>query len=274
MQLPGVVRTGVALTQGGGRRLRFTTNERVSTGVVDWCEVDAYDDVPLNKTVRTGQHVAGTLADLSARYPEYVGRQAPHTSAITTVALSAHGRILGGVVLYYGAPQPFDEAQLDTLQALGRELGDALDAVRRGRSALTRRLDEEPLPAGAVAAIHSVAADPRAVRAARQFVRHTLTDWQVDPDTMGAAVLCVSELVTNAIIHSDTGCEVRLLLRGSVLTATVRDAGTAAPRPDSSPEDLLAIRGRGLQLVNALSVRWGSAADEFGTTVWCELDVA
>ena len=52
--LPGVGRVGFALTEGGGRRLRFTASDRSDDARVDWCHIDAYDDVPLTSVVRTG----------------------------------------------------------------------------------------------------------------------------------------------------------------------------------------------------------------------------
>ena len=57
--LARVHRAGLVLPDGGGRRLRFTANDRVNDGTVDWCHIDAYDDVPLNTAVRTGQPVLG-----------------------------------------------------------------------------------------------------------------------------------------------------------------------------------------------------------------------
>ncbi|MCW2772326.1 MAG: ATP-binding region ATPase domain protein [Nocardioides sp.] len=59
--LPGVVRVGIAPTEGGGRRLRFLAADAGDAGdkagddTVEWCHVDAYDDVPLMAVVRTGE---------------------------------------------------------------------------------------------------------------------------------------------------------------------------------------------------------------------------
>jgi anti-sigma regulatory factor (Ser/Thr protein kinase) len=86
-------------------------------------------------------------------------------------------------------------------------------------------------------------------------------------------VLCVSELVTNAVIHSRTTCSVRMVLEGDVLTTKVHDHGV---RDLGSPEPLddpLRVHGRGLQLVEALASRWGYELDEEGTTVWFVLDL-
>jgi anti-sigma regulatory factor (Ser/Thr protein kinase) len=273
VSLPGVLRTGVALTEGGGRRLLFMPSDRTSTSALEWCDLDAYEDVPLNTTVRTGRPVIGTLDDLSGRYPDFVDRQSPEVLGIASVPLSASGQILGGIVLYYGALQTFDDQHLESLQRMGSELGETLVAAREARTVLGWEPDTETLPTGAVGATQVVSADLRCVRLAREFVRSTLTEWDVDPDTTHTAVLCVSELVTNAIIHTDAGCELRLVLLDAVLRVSVRDTGTATARLGSGSESVLAVRGRGLQLVDALSTRWGSELSASGLTVWCDLSV-
>ena len=131
------------------------------------------------------------------------------------------------------------------------------------------------MPHGALAATYSVAADPRTVGPARQFVLGTLTAWGIDGDTVDKVTLCLSELVTNAVIHTDAGCELRVVLDRGVLTTTVRDGGSSAVVDLSTVRlDPLAVHGRGLQLVDAVSTRWGSELDAVGTTVWFVLEPA
>jgi anti-sigma regulatory factor (Ser/Thr protein kinase) len=273
-ELPGVVRTGVALTEGGGRQFLFTASDRDAEQRMDWCEVDAYEDLPLNNAIRTGELVVGPLEDLSKSYADFVGRQSPDVRGLASVPLLAAGQILGGFIVFYASPQPFDAPQLAVLRDLGERLGEELSRPQPGDTLPIPSLASEPVPAGARVATHVVAAAPREVRLARQFVRTTLADWGIEGDTLFTAVLCASELVTNALIHSEAGCEIRVLLRDDVLTATVRDAGTRADAPSTSGRDPLAVRGRGLQLVEALSERWGSELNPSGMTVWCELAVA
>ena len=80
-EVPGVHRSGLALAEGGGRRLLFTASDRDNELGVDWCEVPAYEDVPLNLSVRTGEQVVGSLDDLAGRYPVFTGRQTASTCA-------------------------------------------------------------------------------------------------------------------------------------------------------------------------------------------------
>ena len=284
-QSPAVQRVGLALVEGGGRRLSFTASDRDRRHVTDWCELDAYADVPLNNTVRTGRPIAGSLDRLAGRYADFVSRQDAATCAVAAVPLVAAGQIMGGFVLYFDAVQPFDVPQVAELARLGEELGERLREGQKSRTLAHRSLAEEPMPDGARVATHRAAGDPRAVAGARRFVQEALDAWQVEGDAADVAVLCVSELVTNAVIHAVAGCEVRLVLHDDVLTLSVRDGGAAVPltpsssgeptdRPSHQPsDDPLDAQGRGLQLVEMLTTRWGSELDADGMTVWCELDL-
>jgi anti-sigma regulatory factor (Ser/Thr protein kinase) len=274
-QVAGVRRAGLALAEGGGRRLLFCASDRDNDRSVDWCEIDAYDHVPLNHSVRTGETVVGSLDDLAGRYPAFTSRQTEKSRALASLPIFAAGHIQGGYVLFYDAPQRFDRRQLTRLEDLGARLGADLRRVQSTTIHASRSLEDEPLPHGALAASYSVAADPRAVAAARHFVLGTLAAWGIDGDTVDRATLCLSELVTNAMIHTDAGCELRVVLDRGVLTTTVRDGGSSLVVDLSRVAvDPLAVHGRGLRLVDALSTRWGSELDAVGTTVWFVLEPA
>ena len=274
-QVSGVHRVGLALAEGGGRRLLFCASDRDNDRTVDWCEIDAYDHVPLNHSVRTGEAVVGSLDDLPGRYPAFVDRQSSTVMALASLPILAAGHIQGAYVLFYDAPQRFDRRQLSELEDVGTRLGADLRRVQRTTTHLGRSLADEPIWHGARAANYSVAADPRAVAAARHFVLEALAAWGVDGDTVDRTILCLSELVTNAMIHTDAGCQLRVVLDRGVLTTTVRDGGSSVVVDLSSVTvDPLAVHGRGLQLVEALSTRWGSELDAVGMTVWFVLEPA
>jgi anti-sigma regulatory factor (Ser/Thr protein kinase) len=274
-QVPGVHRVGLALAEGGGRRLLFAASDRDNEPSVDWCEVDAYEDVPLNHSVRTGQAVAGSLQDLASRYRAFTDRQGPKTYALASLPIVAAGHVQGGYALFYDTPQRFDRSQLTELEELGARLGADLRRVQRATTHASRSFEDEAVPPGADVATYSVAADPRAVAAARHFVRNTLAAWGVERNRVDTAVLCLSELVTNAIMHTDAGCDLRLVLDWGVLTTTVRDGGsTVVVDPSSLTVDPLAVHGRGLQIVDTLSTRWGSELDAVGMSVWFVLEPA
>jgi anti-sigma regulatory factor (Ser/Thr protein kinase) len=272
--LPGVRRVGLALAEGGGRRLRFTASDRGGATVPDWCLVDAYDDVPLNAAVRTGQVVGGGLDDLEDHFPDFVARQREAGSvALAAVPLVAGGQTVGGYLLYFDRPPDLDQGHRRELARIGRELGTRLRRAQRGEGRRPTAADD-PAPVGALVAEHVVAPEPQAVREARQFLRGALQEWGVDEETIDTAVLCLSELVTNAVIHSHAGCVVQVLLEDGVLTTTVRDAGSTEDATPEALDDPLVVHGRGLHLVEALADRWGYDLDTVGTTVWFVLDAA
>jgi len=271
--VPGVCRVGLALAEGGGRRLRFTASERASDAGVEWCHVDAYDDVPLNTAVRTGKPVLGALDDLDERYAGFVERQrGTSTVALAAIPIVTTGQTLGGYVLFFDHPQTFDPGHLLELARVGGDLGAALRRAEQGDARPHVAPADELVPANAVVAVHDVPPDPAAVAQARRFLRHTLRDWGVDEETTDTAVLCLSELVTNAVIHTHADCVVRVLLEQGILTTTVRDTGTPDAASVEQFDDPLRVHGRGLQLVDALATRWGSELDTAGTTVWFVLE--
>jgi anti-sigma regulatory factor (Ser/Thr protein kinase) len=117
--------------------------------------------------------------------------------------------------------------------------------------------------------------DPRAAARARHFLRGLLLAWEIGGDVPGTAELCLSELVTNAVIHAGTDSVLTVSLVDGSLTVRVRDRGpgSAADVELVDDEDPMRVFGRGLQLVDALADRWGSEQDAHGTTSWFVLDV-
>ena len=87
------------------------------------------------------------------------------------------------------------------------------------------------------------------------------------------AVLCLSELVTNACLHSHSGqpggsFTVRIQLDGGRLRVEVTDDGGPWLWPADSDEQ----HGRGLLIVTQLATAWGREGDRrAGWTVWFEL---
>lgn len=273
--LPHAGRVGLALLEGGGRRLRFTASDRRTGSDLGWCLVDAYDDVPLNAAVRHEAPVIGALTDLQEPYAEFVAAQrgTGHV-AVAAVPITAAGEVLGGYVLYFDQPQPFDQHQRAELARLGHQLGTGLRrAQRRGERRPSVAETHVATPPGAFVAVHVVAAELAAVGEARTFLHETVAAWGVGHDLADTAALCLSELVTNAVIHSHGGCVVRVVLHDGVFTAWVRDSGVAGAVPLEPSGDPLEVHGRGLQLVQALASRWGHHTDPDGASVWFALDV-
>jgi anti-sigma regulatory factor (Ser/Thr protein kinase) len=271
LALPGVGRVGFALTEGGGRRLRFTASDRSDDDRVDWCHIDAYDDVPLTSVVRTGEAVLGDRDSLDPRFDDFVAGQPAQVQALAAVPLPGIGSPIGGLIVFLDEDWAFDDAQRGLLEATARRAADAVRRIRVGSHDLHD--DTESTDDGTLTARIVLEDDPRAASAARRFLREFLQRAEVPDDVAATAELCLSELVTNAIVHAGGRSELRATL-DTALTVSVRDRGGEAldAAPDDDP-DPLRVHGRGLQLVEALADRWGSERDAIGTSVWFSLEL-
>jgi anti-sigma regulatory factor (Ser/Thr protein kinase) len=117
-----------------------------------------------------------------------------------------------------------------------------------------------------------LAAHPGSPAQARRLTRTRLTGWSVCEDTCDTAALVVSELVTNAIMHTASEVVVcELHDRDDVVRIAVRDEGCAPGAPHPSPRRPEEEHGRGLLLVDALSHSWGAQEHGPGLMVWAEL---
>ncbi|MET9525309.1 ATP-binding protein [Streptomyces coeruleorubidus] len=134
----------------------------------------------------------------------------------------------------------------------------------------------EASPVGAAAERRfrfELAAHPGSPAQARRLTRARLTGWSVCEDTCDSAALVVSELVTNAIVHTASTHIVCELHDGDDLVRiAVRDEGCAPGQPHAAsrtrPEE---EHGRGLLLVDALCDAWGAHEHGPGLLVWAEL---
>jgi anti-sigma regulatory factor (Ser/Thr protein kinase) len=116
----------------------------------------------------------------------------------------------------------------------------------------------------------------RAPRAARAFVAETLTAWDIQAEEVDAAQLVVSELVTNAVLHSPESATISLHLRltDGAVRVLVTDGSPGRPERRAHPEPWTAESGRGVQIVEAFTEQWGTETHGgSGKTVWCELRV-
>lgn len=118
---------------------------------------------------------------------------------------------------------------------------------------------------------------PDQVAHARRFVGRVLTGCPVADD----AVLCVSELASNAIRHTRTGRNGKfqvVVWRGmaSVCVAVLDDGSDKTPTPTPGQAGRLAESGHGLLAVQALAAWWGHHTyrdgSTRGTAVWFRLD--
>lgn len=111
--------------------------------------------------------------------------------------------------------------------------------------------------------------DHSAAGVGRRVVAEVCAQAGVAEPVTEVAVLLVSELVTNAVVHAHSQPR---------LTATPQDGGVYVGVTDDSPDmpvvrgdDGAGVGGRGLLLVAALSTGWGIRSLGLGKEVWFTL---
>ncbi len=107
------------------------------------------------------------------------------------------------------------------------------------------------------------------------LARRAVEELDLEAGQRECVSLVVSELVTNAVLHSGAAIttSIRMTARivGDMLRLSVTDRGTTADavRPREKAE---LDGGYGLVLVDRIAARWGVERDGM-TTVWCEFAV-
>ncbi|WP_455354919.1 ATP-binding protein [Streptomyces sp. SYSU K217416] len=111
----------------------------------------------------------------------------------------------------------------------------------------------------------------------RDFTRAALADWGWTPAgneehqaVVDDVLLLVSEVITNACLHTAGPTELVLNCTDERLRIEVADTSPEHPRP-RPPGSAAQPGGHGLLVVERLARRWGSAAREDGKTVWLEV---
>ena len=127
-----------------------------------------------------------------------------------------------------------------------------------------------PIPPVAHAAFQP---DDRAAAAARSHVRDTLREWRVDP-VADDAVLLVSELVTNAVVHAGTPVDVTCQLVDGTVQVDVQDRHPSRVLPEVPvQENVEGSSGRGLLLAAAIASSWGVTYTTNSKNVWFRLEL-
>jgi hypothetical protein len=123
-------------------------------------------------------------------------------------------------------------------------------------------------------------AQPISAGISRTWLTDLVEVWQASgvlPDGREASLwvqtaqLLLTELVSNAVRHSDQSLTVQVTLRSGRLRVEVADNSDRMPvmrRPEAA-----ATEGRGLRLVDTMSNAWGVELIERGKTVWFELNI-
>lgn len=124
-----------------------------------------------------------------------------------------------------------------------------------------------------------VGPDPAEVGRARRWARSRLVGSGIGDDEPLAEtlILLISELVTNAVVHTGCPAVLRMLFGGTgapggagTVRVEVADASDRPPLQRHAEGD--ETGGRGLELVDGLADRWGWLPEGAGKQIWCEVD--
>ena len=115
---------------------------------------------------------------------------------------------------------------------------------------------------------------PTSARRARRALQEFLGDDAAIRFTRDA-VLLTSELVTNAVTHTERGCRVTASFDRARqwLRVEVADGSSHIPQVQLSTNPLR-VGGHGLPLLAKVASRWGATPLAGGKTMWFELDGA
>jgi len=119
-----------------------------------------------------------------------------------------------------------------------------------------------------VATSATLVADARSVGSARRLLQDAMSRSGADRYIDGAVVV-LSEIVTNALVHAGTDVTVRVWSSREGARVEVEDSGTHLPVRRRYAET--AGTGRGMQLVEELADRWGVQRRTVGKAVWFEV---
>ncbi|MER0446826.1 SpoIIE family protein phosphatase [Streptomyces sp. Edi4] len=115
-------------------------------------------------------------------------------------------------------------------------------------------------------------AEPQQIAGARGQLRELLHDWS-DDEQVDSAVLMISEMITNVLVHTDGDALLVAEARGPLgsrrLRVEVADASDELPHRRRPGE--LASSGRGLILMEMLADAWGVDPRGDGKSIWFEL---
>ncbi len=116
-------------------------------------------------------------------------------------------------------------------------------------------------------------AEPERIAGARRQIRELLHDW-ADAEQVDSAVLMVSEMVTNVLMHTDGDALLVAEAVGELGTRRLRievaDASDELPHKRHPGE--MASSGRGVLLMEMLADTWGVDPRGEGKSIWFEMD--
>jgi anti-sigma regulatory factor (Ser/Thr protein kinase) len=183
------------------------------------------------------------------------------------------GNVVGAIDLERLWNHLQEETSFSLLCAYACAAADALDGGD-GFSEVCRLHSEVVVNAPSPADAEQIRSFPRvrhAPRDARAFVADALRSFGC-AELIDDAMLVVSELATNAMVHGRSEFTVSVTQIDRAVTIAVGDAG--ARSPERRRARVSSTSGRGLQLVAGVSSSWGVTPHTVGKVVWANLATA
>lgn len=110
---------------------------------------------------------------------------------------------------------------------------------------------------------------PESIGAARRFTRAALVRHAISFETIDIAILLVSELTTNVLLHAESAIRVRVRVGDDDVRVEVCDSSPEGPALEGGGSDRES--GRGLELVSNLATGWDWSPRDNGKVVWFAL---
>jgi GAF domain-containing protein len=225
-----------------------------------WGTIDLTLDTPLRASLLDGHAVY--LADRNARDREYPVLRDVHepTQALCSVPLRLGDRITGSLGFSFGDARAFgpDDRAFLTVVAHVTALAlehTGIDHLRR--STMAAATANTTVVEFTWADVVDLAGMRAALRLHLDGRGHDSRD----------ALLCATELVTNAAEHGNPPVRARIELADAAIRIEVSDSERELPRLRAPGPD----GGFGLRIVEAITERWGTAPASWGKTTWAEL---
>jgi anti-sigma regulatory factor (Ser/Thr protein kinase) len=229
-----------------------------------WGTVPLDQPNPFTDSIRSAEPIWLRSVDGNdVRVPALLGPETD-SAAACVMPFRLDGRAFGAFGLSFAGPRTFDQGEREFLSALAHQCALAI-----------HRCQDHPIAeAVALPALGDAAAQGRlafgddalVVRLARRFAAGVCAGFPHVP--LDDVQLCVSELVTNVMVHGSAPGELRI----TVFADRVRvDVDDHSPEPPRLLTTGAAIGGRGLRIVDTLASSWGHHPRGEGKTVWAEL---
>lgn len=113
----------------------------------------------------------------------------------------------------------------------------------------------------------------RSVTVGRHWVVNVAADAGITGMANQVVELLTSELLANAVLHGAPGEGIGLRVRWDEETIRVSVSDQEHAEPVVLHPEPVALSGRGMAIVEAMSSRWGVETEPDGKSVWFELDL-